>query len=152
MFGKRSKKSEGKMDGWQDKAADKIAHAAVKVQRKFSNTMNKIFYDMPVNKVKIFFTLFCLVSGGYSVYLAAYAVFGSSKKRPEVTVENVSVPKHFDQKDHDLVTPRQSVTDDMYREIQDYKRYMDGIGRPIRQSLLDSINILEEIYHSQTKK
>jgi hypothetical protein len=152
MFGKKSKKSEVKMDGWQDKAAGKIAHAAVKVQRKFSMAMNKIFHDMPVNKVKIFFALLCLASGGYSIYLAAHAVFGPSSKMTTVEVENVRVPQYFDQKDNDLITSKQSVTGEMYQEIQGYKRYMDSMGRPIRQSLLDSIILLEEIYHSQTTK
>jgi hypothetical protein len=151
MF-RRSKKLNREVNSWQDKAANKIAGTGIKLQRKFSNMMNTMFQGMPVSKVKIFFILFCLVSGGYSIYLAVHAVFGSSKKGPAVRVEQLSVPKHFDQKDHDLVTSKQPVTDEMYQEIQDYKKYMDSIGRPIRQSLLDSITLLEEIYHSQIKK
>jgi len=151
MF-RKSKKSKREVNNWQDKAANKIAGTGIKLQRKFSTMMNKIFQGMPVSKVKIFFTLFCLASGGYSIYLAAHAVFGSSKRRPAHKVEQVSVPKHFDQKENDEVRSKQSVTDEMYQEIQGYKRYMDSIGRPIRQSLLDSITLLEEIYHSQTIK
>jgi hypothetical protein len=151
MF-RRSKKLNREVNSWQDKAANKIAGTGIKLQQKFSTTMNKIFCSMPMKRVKIYFTLFCLVSGGYSVYLTAHSVFGSSKKATAIRVDNLNVPKHFDQKDNDPVTSKQTVTDKMYQEIQNYKRYMDSIGRPIRQSLLDSISLLEEIYHSQTNK
>jgi hypothetical protein len=43
------------------------------------------------------------------------------------------------------------VPDEMYQNIQEYKRYMDSLGEPIRPSLLDSIKILEEIYSQQKK-
>lgn len=40
---------------------------------------------------------------------------------------------------------------DIYEQIQDYKKYMDSIGQPIRPGMLDSMRILEEIYLQQQK-
>jgi methylmalonyl-CoA mutase N-terminal domain/subunit len=151
MFGRRNNKSIVKENVWQDKAADKIAGAGIKLQQKFSTSMNKIFSDIPVNKIKIIFTLFCLTSGSYSIYLAAHSILDGTQKSPSIKIDNVNVLQHFNQ-NYDPVRSKQYVTEEIYQEIQGYKKYMDSIGQPIRQSLMDSITILEEIYQSQNIK
>ena len=41
--------------------------------------------------------------------------------------------------------------EDVYREIQQYRYYMDSIGEPIRPGLQDSMRILEELYWQKQK-
>ena len=64
-------------------------------------------------------------------------------------IDNVHVPEHFDKSGDEIMENPVSV--EMYQQIQEYKRYMDSLGEPIRPSLLDSIKILEEIYLQQQK-
>jgi hypothetical protein len=41
--------------------------------------------------------------------------------------------------------------EDIYREIQEYRYYMDSIGESIRPGLQDSMRVLEEIYLQHQK-
>lgn len=151
MFQKKPKKHKTST-GWTDKAARKIGGVGIKAQQKFSVMMNKLFEGMPVKRLKLLLVVFCVLGGGYSIYLAVDAITDDGKRSTMIKVDPVNVPKHFEQKNEGVILPTQSVADDMYKEIQNYKRYMDSLGQPIRQSLLDSIKILEDIYQSQTIK
>lgn len=150
MFGKR-KRNEPKPTGenWTDRAAGKIAGAGIKLQTKFANVMNKQFSNIPPHKLKTVLVIFCLLSGGFSIYLAAHAVFGPETKQVPVQVEQMHIPQHYNRSGSEVNEMGSYVDEILYREIQEYKRYMDSLGQPIRPGLLDSINVLEQIYHSQ---
>ena len=147
MILKRRKKKEVKETPLQDKVAGKIAGGLIKVQTKFSNGMNKIVSTMTTKKVKIWLAVFCIVSGGLSVYFFVNAIV--TKPKSVFKIDNVHVPEHFDKSGDEIMENPVSV--EMYQQIQEYKRYMDSLGEPIRPSLLDSIKILEEIYLQQQK-
>jgi hypothetical protein len=83
---------------------------------------------------------------------AAHAIFGKEDKQPAFQVKQVDAPKHFDKTGSEINEPENYVSEEMYQEIQDYKKYMDSLGLTIRPGLMDSINILESIYHSQKIK
>ena len=102
---------------------------------------------MTIKKVKMWLAAFCIVSGGLSVYFFVNALV--SKPKHVFKIDNVHVPEHFDKSGDEIM--ENPVPDDMYQNIQEYKRYMDSLGEPIRPSLLDSIKILEEIYSQQKK-
>lgn len=146
MFWKRKNK-EPKETPLQDKVAGKIAGGLIKVQTKFSDGMNKLISTMTIKKVKIWLAAFCIVSGGLSVYFFVNALV--SKPKQVFKIDNVHVPEHFDKSGDEIM--ENPVPDEMYQNIQEYKRYMDSLGEPIRPSLLDSIKILEEIYSQQKK-
>ncbi len=150
MFGKRKHK-EPKQPGenWTDKAAGKIAGAGIKLQTKFANLMNKQFSKIPQQRLKTVLVVFCLLSGGFSIYLAAHAVFGPDKKQVPVQVEQMHIPQHYNRSGSEVNETGNYVDETLYREIQEYKHYMDSLGQPIRPGLLDSIKVLEQIYHSQ---
>lgn len=153
MF-KRKRNKEGKVpgDNWTDKAAGKIAGAGIKLQTKFSNAMNKLVSKMPQKKLKAVLVVFCVLSGGFSIYLAAHAIFGTDKKQPSFEVKQMDVPKHYNRTGSEVNEGDQRISEEIYRDIQEYKRYMDSLGKPIRPGLMDSIRVLEEIYHSQKIK
>lgn len=146
MFWKRKNK-EPKETPLQDKVAGKIAGGLIKVQTKFSDGMNKLISTMTIKKVKMWLAAFCIVSGGLSVYFFVNALV--SKPKQVFKIDNVHVPEHFDKSGDEIM--ENPVPDEMYQNIQEYKRYMDSLGEPIRPSLLDSIKILEEIYSQQKK-
>ncbi len=146
MFWKRKKK-EVKETPLQDKVAGKIAGGLIKVQTKFGNGMDKIVSTMTTKKVKVWLAVFCIVSGGSSIYFFVNALV--TKPKPVFKIDAVHVPKHFDKSGDEVM--ENPLPDEMYQHIQEYKKYMDSLGEPIRPSLLDSIKILEEIYLQQQK-
>jgi hypothetical protein len=146
MFWKRKKK-ETTENPLQDKVAGKIAGGFIWLQTKFSNWMNKIFTGMNRKKLKIILIAFCLVSGGLSIYFFIDALVSSPKAK--FKIDQVRMPQHFDKSGDEVM--ENAMPDDIYQQIQDYKRYMDSIGESIRPGLADSMRILEEIYLQQKK-
>jgi hypothetical protein len=142
---------KNKENPWSDKAARKIAGAGIKIQSKFSDFMNKLFAGMNVKKLRTILIVFCLSCGGYSVYLIANAIF--SKKQTPLKIDQVDVPKHFDRTGDETIIPETYVDEETYLKIQAFKKssFYDSTIQA-RPGLLDSIAMLEEIYHSQKIK
>lgn len=146
MFLKR-KKNLQKENPLQDKVAGKIAGFFVLLQTNFGSAMNKRFATMNLKKVKVVLLAFCIVSGGLSIYFFVDAIV--SKPKAKFKIEQVRMPQHFDKSGDEVM--ENVMPEDIYQQIQDYKRYMDSIGEPIRPGLLDSMRILEQIYLQQQK-
>ena len=150
LLRKRKRRSSAAVN-WTDKAAGKIAGAGIKLQTKFAEAMNKRTSKLSNQKLKIALVIFCVCGGGFSIYLAGNAVFSKDKNQPALEVKPIHVPKHYDKTGSEINEPDNYISDELYREIQEYKRYMDSLGQPIRRGLQDSIKLLEQIYHSQIK-
>jgi hypothetical protein len=130
-----------------DKAAKRIAGFFIKMQLKFCDGMNKAVSGISTRKLKVLLVIFCLLSGGLSIYFIAFAVFGS--KQQPIKIDHVKILKHIDQ--HEDEKNENSIDVEIYRQIQDYKRYMDSTKQLIRPGFLDSMKVLEQIYLSQQK-
>jgi len=133
---------------WMDKAAGKISSTLLKWQTKVSDMISRKLNKVSLKRLKILLIAFCLISGGYSGYLMISAVF--FKTKPSIRIEQTKVPQHFDRTGDAIIDGR--IDEDLFRTIQEYKKYMDSLRQPIRPGLLDSIRILEEIYYSQQKR
>ncbi len=111
--------------------------------------------------LKAFLILFCLCGGGYSIYLTASAITGSEKTQKNLKVDQVDVPKHFD-KTGDEVIPEAYVDEETFYKMQGFKKYMNILKQnksmqydsimQARPGLMDSVQVLEEIYYSQKQK
>ncbi|MEP7376190.1 MAG: hypothetical protein ABI675_22530 [Chitinophagaceae bacterium] len=160
MFGRKRNK-ESKENKLQDKVAVKIAGAWIRLQTKLSESMNKLFSKMSVTKLKVMLVVFCLGCGGYSIYLMVNAIT-SSNKQPSFKVDQVDVPKHFDETGDEIIQPESYVDEVTFQQIQGFKEYMDSLKTNksklydsimvARPGLMDSILVLEEIYNSQKLK
>lgn len=146
MFWKRKNKVR-EDNPLQDKLAKKIAGGFVRVQTQFSNMMNKRFENMPTRRLKIFLIAFCVFSGGLSLYFFISAIV--AKPRPGFKIDPIEVPQHFDRSGDEVMG--NEMPEDVYRDIQQYRYYMDSIGEPIRPGLEDSMRLLEELYWQQQK-
>lgn len=131
----------------RDKVAAKIARGFFLVQAKFSNTMNKRIATLPRGQLKVLLIGFWVFSGGLSCYFILNAVF--FKPQPAIKIDQVKVPKHFNKAGDEVMD--NIMPPEIYLEMQEYKRYMDSIGQPIRPGLRDSMQMLEEIYLQQQK-
>ena len=153
MLGRRKSKKANLPDkDWKDKAAGKIAGIAIKLQTKFAFFMNKLVSNIPPKKLRVILLVFCLLSGGFSIYLAAHAIFAPTPKEPAINVSLIHMPQYYDRTGNEINEPENRISDELYQEIQAYKKAMDSLGEPIRPGLLDSIVILENIYLSQQSK
>ena len=130
-----------------DKTANKISSALLKVQTKTSNAMNKRIAGISGKRMTIILWVFCLFWGGLSIYFIVDGVFGS--KQPAIKVDRINVPRHINRAEDEQTESR--VDEETFRQIQTYKKYMDSTHQLIRPGLLDSINVLEQIYLSQQK-
>lgn len=146
------KNKEGNDHHWTDKAADKIAHACLGLQTNISKWMNKQISMLSNKSIKIGLILFSLVSGGFSIYLALNAILGDVKKQTVFEVKRINTLKHFDKTGTEIGERINYVSEQLYQELQLYKQYMDSTGQSIRKGLSDSIEVLEQIYHSQKIK
>jgi hypothetical protein len=122
---------------WTDKPAGKIAAGILKVQTKMSNTVNNKLNKLSVKRLKIVLLLFCLCWGSFSIY---FIVFDKNTAPKPAKIRMVHQPDE---------NSEYKVDTEIIEQIHAYKKYMDSLGEPIRPSLLDSMNTLEQIYLQQ---
>jgi hypothetical protein len=116
---------------------------------------------MKIKRIKTLLVFFCLSTGGYSVYLIANAIISPDRKQPVFKVDQVDVPKHYDQSGDELM-PEAKVDEETFIKIQGFKKYMDSLKQSksylydsiitARPFLIDTVLMLEEIYYSQKQK
>ena len=130
-----------------DRVAGKIAGYVIKVQVKCSDFMNKRLSKLSIKRTKVLLVVFCLFWGGLSIYFIAHAVFNKSPH--PLKVDPLNMPQHFINVEKSESGDR--IASETYKKIQEYRKYMDSIHQTIRAGLLDSMNMLEQIYLSQQK-
>ena len=145
-----------------DKVAGKIAGIGIKAQQLFAERMNKLFMKTDFKRLKLILLFFCVSAGGYSVYLVAYSVFSPEKKKNVFEIQQIDIPKHFDKTGDEAPTPDAMVDEQTYLQIKDFKKYMDSLKLKktneydsilqARPGLMDSVQLLEQIYLSQKQK
>lgn len=145
-----------------DKVAGKIAGAGLKIQRNFSEIMNKLFTRLSPGSVKVFLVVFCLSAGGYSFYLISNSIFSDKPPTSAIHVDPVKTPKHFDKAGDEAILSNEYVDENTYRNIIAFKMFMDSLKTNntrvydsiinARPGLMDSVLVLENIYNSQQLK
>ena len=139
-----------KQDQWTDKAAGKIARLIMFVQTRFAVVMNRIVSKMSRRNLKIAVVCFCLLSWGFSVYTAMAPIF--FLKNEVIDTGRIRIPEYANKGNNQAGIETTTISEDVYKNIQRYKHYMDSTSQAIRTGLLDSIKVIEEIYHSQKPK
>ncbi len=145
-----------------DKVAGKIAGVGIKMQKIFADKMNKIFMNTGNKKMKTMLIAFCITAGGYSIYLLTNAIISPDKKQEHFKIDQVNIPQHFSKSGEESIIPDAHVDEETFSRIQDFKKYMDSLHqnkkaeydsiRQARSGLMDSVQMLEEIYYSQKQK
>ena len=161
LFKKQKKKVEPD-NAVSDKVAGKIAKAGIAVQNNFAKGMDKIFAGMKTKRLKIYLIIFCIVCGGYSIYLFTAAIVSPDVKNKALQIDKASIPKHFDNNGDVGVAPDNSVDEETFNQIQQFKKYLDSLKQNgsylydsivnARPFLMDTVLMLEQIYYSQKQK
>ena len=110
-------------------------------------------------RLKTALILFCLIGGGYSLYLIVSALTTHPKANDALKIEQATVPKHFDKTGAEIAEPESNVDERTYGQIRFFKAYTDSLktaNSPLYDSivsarpyLMDSIQALEQLYYSQ---
>ncbi|MEP7374605.1 MAG: hypothetical protein ABI675_14520 [Chitinophagaceae bacterium] len=137
-----------KKEEWKDKAAEKIANTALRIQVKACLLMSRLSSKVSVFRLKSIVVIVCCCSTGFSLYLIANALL--SKPVTPILPERIQLPTHNNVIHDEL--GENNVDSSTYKQIQEYKKFMDSTKQTIRASLMDSIKVLEEIYLSQQTK
>jgi len=145
-----------------DKVAGKIAGVGIKAQQLFAEKMNRTFMKTDFKRLKLILIVFCITAGGYSIYLIANSVFSPERKQKAFEIQQMDIPKHFDKTGDETVMPDATVDEQTYLQIQDFRKYMDSLKLnrtneydsilQARPGLMDSVQVLEQIYLSQKQK
>jgi hypothetical protein len=161
FFKKQKKKSESG-NTVSDKVAGKIAKAGIFVQSRFANGMNKMFTGMNIKRLKLSLIIFCIGCGGYSIYLFTDAIVSPAGNQNTVKIEQAVVPKHFNKTGDEIIVVENSVDEETFNLIQQFKHYLDSLKQnksylynsiiTARPFLMDTVLMLEQIYYSQKQK
>ncbi|WP_156123695.1 hypothetical protein [Flavihumibacter sp. ZG627] len=145
-----------------DKVAEKIAGLGIKLQQLFAEKMNRFFMKTDFKRLKIILIIFCIGAGGYSIYLIANSVISPDKKQNSFEIQQMDVPKHFDKTGDENLIPEAYVDEETWQEVKQFRNYMDSLKQKRRNEydsilqsrpgLMDSVQMLEQIYLSQKQK
>lgn len=159
MFGifKRRKAKQSVMHTvWQQWAA-----AIDKKQRKYAIYLNHKAEKYSKRYKQICLALFCLLTGGSSIYIAVRAIENPPGK---LRIEKMSVPKYA--MEGDTISAFQFMpvfTEKQYHNIQQFKKCMDSLQTTkegkikhdsimkTRPGLMDSVDFIEQGYRQQLK-
>jgi hypothetical protein len=157
----KTKTKEKSAENGSDKVAQIISGAAIKLQLKFSNTMNQLFNNISTKKLKRWLLIFCIITGGYSIYLIDVAITGNNISGG-VNIEHIKTPEHFNNNVDEIMMPYINISEPMYNRILVFEKYMDSLKMSkstiydsilqARPGLMDSVQVLKEIYQSQKQK
>lgn len=125
----------------KEKIAGKIANAILKVQAKAADRMNAFRY------LKLFLIVFCITAGSLSIYFFVDAIITKPKSR--IKIDRIRSPRPAYETPQEMYDEK--IPEEVYRNIQEYRRYMDSTGQMISPGLADSIRMLEEMYLQQLK-
>jgi hypothetical protein len=144
----------------QERLANAVVRKCIALQERWAYSMQRNLEKFSVTGKKYMVLLFCVLSGGYSIFLVAENILRATKKLPLVSV--IKMPSHVletgePKKKYLFISPLE------YRKIEGFKHYMDSLEKTkiaskkydsiVRQrpKLLDSIIQIEKIYKQQNK-
>jgi hypothetical protein len=144
---------------WQDAVALKFVKALHKVQSGFASFMNRKLNHLSVQKRRGVFIVFFLVTGSLSLYYIIKGIWADKAITNTVKIDKIHFPKY----DNKINKESMVVTDKDYQSIVSFKQYMDSLyatekGKhqydsilQARPGLMDSAQVLEQLYLSQQK-
>ncbi|MBN8718722.1 MAG: hypothetical protein J0H85_04700 [Sediminibacterium magnilacihabitans] len=159
---KQKDKETGNKITVSDKVAGKIAGFGIKLQQLFAEKMNRVFMKTDFKRLKLILILFCISAGGYSIYLVANSIISPDNSQKDFEIQQMDVPKHFNKTGDEELAPEAYVDEETWLQIKQFRNYMDSLKQKARNEydsilqarpgLMDSVQMLEQIYLSQKQK
>lgn len=162
LFGKRKTQSSIKGNAAQERLANNIVAACIRLQQRWADFMQRYTERLSRNGKLILLSSFCLTAGSLSIYFIASSV--TSRKASSFTVIHLKKPPYAINSADENTKSMVVVSKAEHEKIQHFRFYMDSLARSPsgkelynsiisrRPGLMDSILLVENIYQSQSKK
>ncbi len=162
LFKKRKTHVAVKKNAAQEKVANSIVTACIRMQKKWADFMQHYTERLSRNGKLIMFCVFCLLGGSLSLYLIASSIMRGSAS--SFTITHFKATPFKGKSGDENTKAFVIVTKAEYEKIQHFRFYMDSLasstpGKKVydsilnqRPGLMDSVLLIENIYQSQNKK
>jgi len=142
-----------------DKAAGWIASGILKAQNKFANGLGKIASSWKTKQQLIFFSLIWIVLGGLSV-VAIVKPFDKKSANIISRPAAIKTPRMIPDENRNSII----ITDNEITQVHFFKHSLDSISKTRegkikvknllaqRPGLMDSLEMVEQLYYSQKNK
>ena len=133
-----------------DKAAGRIAKGILKIQSRFASTLSKLSASWKTRQQWIFLYMVCLVFGGLSV-VAVIQPFNKKASNVLSKPSAIRTPRMLPDENRNSVT----ITEDEFRKVHAFKESLDSVTKKKllarHPGLMDSLEMVEQLYYSQKK-
>jgi len=158
-FFKRHRTDAPERHAWQDKAAVKIYMIINQMQTGFASFMSKKLNHLTAKRRKTVFILLFILIGSLSVYQIVHGIISDSAIGNTMKIDRINFPIHDSKRNIERI----KVTEKDYQSIASFKHYMDSLNKSLegkyqydsilqaRPGLMDSVQVLEQLYLSQQK-
>ena len=156
---KRHRTGVQEQHAWQDTAAVRIYRIIHQIQTGFASFMSKKLNHLSAKKRKTFFILFFILLGGLSVHQIALGIISDSAIVNIVKIDKINFSIH----DSKSSIEGLEITKRDFQSIALFRHYMDSLSKSLsgkyqydsilqaRPGLMDSVQVLEQLYLSQQK-
>ena len=162
LFRNKKKQKAAEMQEMQDHLLRSIVHTCIRWQSKWAEWMQRKTEKFSGKGKLIMLLIFVLLTGGYSIYLIGKSFSGNPT--PSFSIISIKRPAHIQENGDEAEHINAVISKSEYERIHWFRQYMDSLaGSPSgkalhdsivahRPGLMDSIQIIENIYQSQIKK
>jgi hypothetical protein len=158
----QKKKQEVDKASVADRAAAGIARMIVKTQMAFARLMGRRTAHFQRRSKVVFLIIVCFAFGGLSLraIVTAFNADVGDNLRPD----EVRVPKYYNKTGEENGGSKRLVNPQTIEKIKSFRRYTDSLRRSpdgrmlydsmlrTRPGLMDSVALLEELFHAQQKQ
>lgn len=162
LFEKRKKLNIMEQDKMQDKFLKSILRTCLTWQCSWASWMQRKAEKLSNKGKLIMLLVFVLLTGSYSVYLVGKSF--SKNPKPSFSIISIKRPSHVQENGDESKHTNVVISKSEYERIHQFTRYIDSLARnPTRKvlhdsivahrpGLMDSIQVIENIYQLQIKK
>lgn len=162
LFRNKKKQKAAEKQEMQDQLLKSIVHTCLKWQSRWAVWMQQKTEKLSGKGKLVVLLIFVLLTGSYSIYLIGKSFSGN--RTPSFSIISIKRPAHIQEDGDEAEHTNAVISKSEYERIHWFKQYMDSIGGSPsgkalhdsivahRPGLMDSIQIIENIYQSQIKK
>lgn len=162
LFRKKKKQKAKKQHVVQDQLLKSIVHTSVKWQSRWAVWMQQKTEKLSGKGKLMMLLIFVLLTGSYSIYLIGKSFSGNQTYSFSITP--IKKPAYIQKNGNEAKHTNAAIGESEFERIHRFRQYMDSLVRSPtgkvlydsivahRPGLMDSIQIIENMYQSQIKK
>lgn len=162
LYRNKKKQKAGEQQDLQDQFLKSILHTCLRWQSRWAEWMQRKAEKLSGKGKLMVLLIFVLLTGSYSIYLIRKSF--TKNQTPSFSIISIKRPAHIQETGDEVKLTNAVISKSEYERIHRFSQYMDSLihsftGKvlydsmvALRPGLMDSIQIIENIYQSQIKK